>query len=104
MRATEIAAWIGQAVAAAPGFPLMYNPDPDLHRDLRLSRGVLRGAHGGARAVSRGVLVTFGMMTQFATLAPEAHVEEAVQISLDTSQGEFPVVDGRQAGRHPHPR
>jgi stage IV sporulation protein FB len=34
------------------------------------------------------------MMTQFATLAPDAHVEEAVQTLLRTSQSEFPVVDG----------
>jgi stage IV sporulation protein FB len=33
------------------------------------------------------------MMTQFATLAPDAHVEEAVQTLLRTSQSEFPVVD-----------
>jgi CBS domain-containing protein len=33
------------------------------------------------------------MMTQFATLAPEAHVEDAVQTLLRTSQSEFPVVD-----------
>ena len=34
------------------------------------------------------------MMTQFATLAPDAHVEDAVQTLLRTSQSEFPVVDG----------
>ena len=34
------------------------------------------------------------MMTQFATLTPEAHVDEAVQTLLRTSQSEFPVVDG----------
>jgi stage IV sporulation protein FB len=33
------------------------------------------------------------MMTQFATLTPEAHVEDAVQTLLRTSQSEFPVVD-----------
>jgi enamine deaminase RidA (YjgF/YER057c/UK114 family) len=33
------------------------------------------------------------MMTQYATLTPEAHVEEAVQTLLRTSQGEFPVID-----------
>jgi len=45
------------------------------------------------RAVSRGVPVSHAMMTQFATLAPDAHVDEAVQTLLATSQGEFPVVD-----------
>ena len=34
------------------------------------------------------------MMTQFATLAPQAHLDEAVQTLLHTGQGEFPVVDG----------
>jgi stage IV sporulation protein FB len=33
------------------------------------------------------------MMTQFATLTPDAHVEDAVQTLLRTSQSEFPVVD-----------
>ena len=46
------------------------------------------------RAMSRGVPVSTAMMTQFATLTPEAHVEEAVQTLLRTSQNEFPVVDG----------
>jgi stage IV sporulation protein FB len=34
------------------------------------------------------------MMTDYATLTPDAHVEEAVQTLLRTSQGEFPVVNG----------
>jgi len=38
--------------------------------------------------------VSYAMMTQFATLSPDAHIEEAVQTLLQTSQGEFPVVDG----------
>ena len=46
------------------------------------------------RAVSRGVPVSHAMVTQFATLAPDAHVDEAVQTLLSTSQGEFPVIDG----------
>src|SRR4029079_14709082 len=45
------------------------------------------------RAMSHGVPVSAAMMTQFATLTPEAHVEEAVQTLLRTSQGEFPVID-----------
>ena len=46
------------------------------------------------RAVSRGVPVSHAMVTHFATLTPDAHVDEAVQTLLATSQGEFPVVDG----------
>jgi CBS domain-containing protein len=49
------------------------------------------------RAVSRGVPVTAAMLTQFATLTPDEHVDAAVETLLRTSQGEFPVVDG--AGR-----
>ena len=52
------------------------------------------------RAMSHGVPVSAAMVTQFATLTPEAHVEEAVQTLLRTSQTEFPVVDaaGKPAG------
>src|SRR5262249_41831056 len=46
------------------------------------------------RAMTRGVPVSTAMMTQFATLTPEAHVDEAVQTLLRTNQSEFPVVDG----------
>ncbi len=49
------------------------------------------------RTMSRGVPVSSAMITQFATLAPEAHIDEAVETLLRTSQGEFPVVDA--AGR-----
>jgi stage IV sporulation protein FB len=45
------------------------------------------------RAMARGVPVSAAMMTQFATLTPEAHVEDAVQTLLRSSQTDFPVVD-----------
>ena len=40
------------------------------------------------------------MMTQLARLRPEAHIDEAVDTLLRTSQSEFPVVDadGKLAG------
>jgi stage IV sporulation protein FB len=40
------------------------------------------------------------MMTRFATLTPDVNVDQAVQMLLATSQGEFPVVDaaGRPVG------
>jgi len=46
------------------------------------------------RAMSRGVPVTSAMLTQFATLTPDEHVDTAVETLLRTSQSEFPVVDG----------
>ncbi len=95
VRATEIAASIGQFTAFALGFiGLLYNPIL-IFIAIFVYLAASSEAHMVAlRAVSRGVPVSHAMMTQFATLTPDAHVEEAVQTLLATSQGEFPVVDG----------
>jgi CBS domain-containing protein len=51
------------------------------------------------RAMSRGVPVSAAMMTQFATLSPPDHIDQAIETLLRTSQSEFPVVDsGRLVG------
>ena len=94
VRATEIAAFIGQGVAFALGFiGLFYNPML-IFIAIFVYLAAASEAHMVAmRAMSRGVPVSTAMMTQFATLTPEAHVEEAVQTLLRTSQSEFPVVD-----------
>lgn len=98
VRATGIAASIGQFVAFALGFiGLMYNPIL-IFIAIFVYLAASSEAHMVAlRAMSRGVPVTHAMMTQFATLSPQAHIDEAVQTLLHSSQGEFPVVDG--AGR-----
>ena len=95
VRATEIAASIGQFVAFALGFiGLMYNPIL-IFIAIFVYLAASSEAHMVAlRAASRGVPVSHAMMTHFATLSPEAHMDEAVQTLLQTSQGEFPVVDG----------
>jgi stage IV sporulation protein FB len=95
VRATEISASIGQFVAFALGFiGLMYNPIL-IFIAIFVYLAASSEAHMVAlRAVSRGVPVSHAMMTQFATLPPQAHIDEAVQALLATSQGEFPVVDG----------
>jgi stage IV sporulation protein FB len=101
VRATELAASIGQMVAFALGFfGLLYNPIL-IFIAIFVYLAASSEAHMVAlRAVSRGVPVSFGMMTQFATLTPQAHVDEAVQTLLRTSQSEFPVIDdtGRPVG------
>ena len=95
VRATGIAAAIGQFVAYALGFiGLLFNPIL-IFIAIFVYLAASSEAHMVAlRAVSRGVPVSHAMVTQFATLAPDANVDEAVQTLLSTSQGEFPVVDG----------
>jgi stage IV sporulation protein FB len=101
VRATEIAAFIGQGFAFALGFVgLFYNPLL-IFIAIFVYLAAASEAHLVAiRAMSRGVPVSTAMMTQYATLAPEAPVDEAVETLLRTSQSEFPVVDaaGRPVG------
>jgi Zn-dependent protease/CBS domain-containing protein len=94
VRATEIAAAIGQFVAFALGFiGLLVNPIL-IFIAIFVYLAATSEAHMVAlRAASRGVPVSYAMMRQFATLLPQAHLDEAVQALLQTGQGEFPVVD-----------
>ena len=98
MRATEIAAMIGQGVAFVLGFVgLFYNP-----MLIFIAIFVYLAAAGEAhmvamRGISRGVPVSSAMMTQFATLTPDAPIQDAVQRLLHTNQSEFPVVN--EAGK-----
>jgi stage IV sporulation protein FB len=94
VRATEVAAAIGQFVAFALGFiGLMYNPIL-IFIAIFVYLAASSEAHMVAlRAASRGVPVSHAMVTHFETLKPEAHLDEAVRTLLQTGQGEFPVVD-----------
>jgi Zn-dependent protease/CBS domain-containing protein len=95
VRATEIAAFIGQGVAFALGFIGLFSNPMLIFIAIFVYLAASSEAHLVAiRAMSRGVPVSAAMMTQFATLTPDAHVEEAVQTLLRTSQAEFPVIDG----------
>ena len=98
VRATEIAAFIGQGVAFALGFIGLFSNPMLIFIAIFVYLAASSEAHLVAiRAMSQGVPVSAAMMTQYATLAPEARVEEAVETLLRTSQSEFPVVDA--AGR-----
>jgi Zn-dependent protease/CBS domain-containing protein len=92
--ATEVAASIGQAVAFVLGFiGLMWSPML-IFIAIFVYLAATAEAHVAAmRAMSQGVPVSYAMMTQFARLTPQAHVDEAVETLLRTSQSEFPVVD-----------
>jgi Zn-dependent protease/CBS domain-containing protein len=94
VRATEIAASIGQGFAFLLGFVgLFYNPLL-IFIAIFVYLAASSEAHMVAlRSVARGVPVMAAAMTQIATLTPDAHIDEAVQTLLQTSQSEFPVVD-----------
>jgi Zn-dependent protease/CBS domain-containing protein len=98
VRATEIAASIGQFVAFGLGFLGLFG-NPLL---IFIAIFVYLAASSEAqlvsiRAMSRDVPVNAAMITQFATLTPDEHIDAAVETLLRTSQSEFPVVDD---GRH----
>ena len=94
VRATGVAASIGQAVAFGLGFMgLFYNPML-IFIAIFVYLAAASEAHAVAmRTMSQGVPVSTAMMTQYATLTPDAPVEHAVETLLRTSQSEFPVVD-----------
>lgn len=94
VRATEIAAAVGQGFAFLLGFiGLFYNPIL-IFIAIFVYLAAASEAHMVAlRSVSRGVPVLTATMTRIATLTPDAHIDEAVQVLLQTSQSEFPVVD-----------
>jgi Zn-dependent protease/CBS domain-containing protein len=94
VHATEVAAMIGQWVAFALGFLGLFGNPLLIFIAIFVYLAASAEAHLVAiRAMSRGVPVTAAMMTQFATLTPDEHVDAAVETLLRTSQGEFPVVD-----------
>jgi CBS domain-containing protein len=101
VRATEIAASIGQWVAFALGFiGLFYNPLLIFIAIFVYLAAASEAHMVGLRAMARGVPVSAAMLTQFASLKPTAHIDEAVETLLHASQSEFPVVDdsGRLVG------
>jgi stage IV sporulation protein FB len=96
LRATEIAAAIGQWTAFALGFIGLFGSNPVL---VFIAIFVYLAAAAEARmvalrAMSRDVPVSAAMMTEFATLTPDEHIDAAVETLLRTSQSEFPVIDG----------
>jgi stage IV sporulation protein FB len=95
VRATEIAATIGQWVAFGLGFlGLFGNPLLIFIAIFVYLAAAAEARLVAVRAMSRGVPVSEAMMTQFATLTTGAPIEEAVETLIRTSQSEFPVVDG----------
>jgi Zn-dependent protease/CBS domain-containing protein len=94
VRATEIAASIGQWAAFALGFlGLFYNPMLIFIAIFVYLAAASEAHMVSLRAMSRDIPVTAAMVTRFATLTGNEHIDHAVETLLQTSQTEFPVVD-----------
>jgi Zn-dependent protease/CBS domain-containing protein len=96
VQATRIAAGVGQAVAFALGLLGLFGGNPLL---VFIALFVYLGAAAESQAVQmrdigRGIPVRDAMITRFESLPPSATVEDAVQLLIQTTQREFPVVDG----------
>jgi stage IV sporulation protein FB len=94
LRATEIAASIGQLVAFGLGFlGLFGNPLLIFIAVFVYLAASSESQLVAIRAMSRDVPVSAAMMTELATLTPDEHIDAAVETLLRTSQSIFPVVD-----------
>jgi Zn-dependent protease/CBS domain-containing protein len=94
VRATEIAAAIGQLVAFALGFLGLFGNPLLIFIAIFVYLAASSEAHLVAvRAMTRDVPVSAAMMTEFATLTPDEHIDAAIETLLHTSQTEFPVID-----------
>jgi Zn-dependent protease/CBS domain-containing protein len=97
VRATEIAATIGQWTAFGFGFlGLFYNPLLIFIAIFVYLAAASEAQMVSLRAMSRDVPVTAAMVTRFATLTGNEHIDAAVETLLQTSQTEFPVLDDYQ--------
>jgi Zn-dependent protease/CBS domain-containing protein len=100
VRATELAAGVGQAMALVFGFVGLFS-NPFL---VFIALFVWLGASSEAamaqmRAAFRGLPVSRAMLTEFAVLAPRDPLARAIELTLAGSQSDFPVLeDGRPVG------
>lgn len=95
VRATNIAATIGQSLAFTVGLLALLN---GAHLLVLVSAFVFIGAqseasHAQMRVLSNGLRVRDAMVTHFKALPLGATLHDAVELLLHTSQSDFPVVD-----------
>jgi len=96
VRATNIAARIGQALAFVFGFVGLIGGNPLL---IFVAIFVYLAATAEAQSVgmqdvTRSLGVRDAMITHFETLGPQSTIADAAGLLLRTTQHEFPVVDG----------
>ena len=101
LRATELAARIGQALAVLFGLVGALMPNPML---VIIALFVWMGAAGEVglaqlKRALRGVTVDTAMRTEFGTLAPGDALRRAAEMAIRSAQSDFPVLqDGQVVG------
>jgi Zn-dependent protease/CBS domain-containing protein len=99
-RATQIAARIGQALAVVLGIlglfgsPLLVLIAVFVFLAASAEAGMVQG-----RDMTRGILASEAMVTDFQTLSPSSTLDDAAQLMMRTTQPAFPVVDGQDVLR-----
>ncbi len=94
-RATELAAMVGQGFAVLFGIlGIFTNPMLIVIAVFVFLAASAEAGHAQLRDVSRGALVADAMITQFRALTPQSTVDEAATALIQTTQKEFPIVDG----------
>jgi stage IV sporulation protein FB len=95
-QATNVAATIGQTLAFTGGLMglLSRNPLLVLVAVFVFFGAQSEAAHAQMRFMTTGLRVRDAMVTRFEALARDATLHQAVQAVLNTSQHDFPVVDG----------
>lgn len=94
-RATELAAMVGQAFAVAFGIlGIFSNPMLIVIAVFVFLAASAEAGHAQLRDVSRGALVSDAMITKFHALTTQSTVDEAADALIQTTQKEFPIIDG----------
>jgi stage IV sporulation protein FB len=94
VRATEVAATIGQWSAFLLGFlGLFFNPILIFIAIFVYLAASSEAQLVAIRAMSRDIPVGAAMITQFAPLTPDEQIDQAIETLLRTSQAMFPVID-----------
>jgi Zn-dependent protease len=100
VRATELAAGVGQAIALVFGFVGLFSNPFLVFIALFVWLGASsESAMAQMRAAFSGLPVSRAMLTEFSVLSPRDPLARAVELTIAGSQSDFPVLeDGRPVG------